>query len=100
MEFSLKWNNLSFITTVFISEEIIRTVVRHRIQVWFRTDDCLTTFSWNIERTSGPGVPWAGAFGLNTQSLQEGGELDVTDEAEGGEVMWWQILCPGETLSW
>lgn len=39
------------------------------------------------EHTSGPAAPWAGAFGLNTQSLQEGGELDVTDEAEGGEVM-------------
>lgn len=42
----------------------------------------------SIKRTSGPDVPGAGAFGLNTQSLQEGGELDVTDEAEGGEVTW------------
>lgn len=52
------------------------------------------------ERTFGPEAVWAGAFGLNTQTLQEGGELDVTDEAKGGEVMRRQVVCPGETLSW
>lgn len=51
-----------------------------------------------LKRTSGAGAPPAGALGLHTQSLQEGGELDVADEAEGGEVAWRQVLRPGETL--
>lgn len=39
-----------------------------------------------MERTPGPAARRAGAFGLDAQSEQEGGELDVRDEAEPGEV--------------
>lgn len=39
-----------------------------------------------MKRTSGPEAWRAGAFGLDTQSEQEGGELDVRDEAKANEV--------------
>lgn len=39
-----------------------------------------------IKRTPAPAARRTGAFGLDAQSEQEGGELDVRDEAEAGEV--------------
>lgn len=39
-----------------------------------------------MKRTPGPEAWRAGAFGLDAQSEQEGGELDVRDEAETDEV--------------
>lgn len=51
-----------------------------------------------MKRTPGPEAWRAGALGLDTQSEQEGGELDVRDEAKTDEVTWWQVICPGETL--
>lgn len=50
------------------------------------------------KRTSCPAVWRPGAFGLDTQSQQEGGEFDVSDEAEPCEVTGRQVVCTGETV--
>ena len=51
-----------------------------------------------MKRTLVPAAWRAGVFGLDTQSEQEGGELNVRDETKLSEVTWRQVICIGETL--